>query len=531
MKLRFAPRGLIGLFRRSLQFRAVAITVALSGVLLVLLGGFLSYSIGNGLFQTRLHQVLDESERAATDVQNTFSAATITDEVALQSLMNSVIPNLESNTDSQSRRVALIRTVSQPPTALTLQSPISADLDSNLISSNFREKVAGGNGRLAYQSIALPLGSVTHPGLIVGASIQIPLAGAYELFMVYDLQTEQDTLDFVQRVLVSGGMILILLIGMVSFFVTDWLVKPVRVAADVAERITAGHLEERLQQRGEDVIATLARSFNKMADSQQAQIAQITLVSQMQQAFVSNVSHELRTPLATAKITGDMIFANIDRLPDELQRPAQLMHEQLDRFKGLLDDLLEISRYDAGAVVTELEYQDIQQVVGLAIAAIEPLANDRGCRINVSLPSELVEVEIDQRRIERVLRNLLSNAVEHGEGKPIDVAVGANSKAVAITVTDHGIGMTHEQMDKVFERFWRADAARARTRVGGTGLGLSIAMEDAKVHDGWLQVWAEPNVGACFRLTLPRQRGVQFNRSPLPLPPASMLKTKGGENA
>lgn len=497
-------------------------TVFLSGIALVALGGFLSYSIGNGLFQTRLDQVLSESQRAVVQVQNTFSAANISDEVALQTLMNSVVPNLESNNGNQDRQVALLRTPGQAGSPLVLQSPMSSNLDTAVIPDAFRSKVAQSPSNLQYQSISIPDAGGQHPGLVVGAPIQIPVAGSYELYLVFDLQSEQDTLDFVQRTLVVGGFISLLMIAMVSFFVTNWLVRPVREAAEVAERIASGDLDQRLPEKGEDVIAMLAHSFNRMADSLQKQITKVTNVSRMQQRFVSDVSHELRTPMTTIRISGDMIFRNRDKLAPSLKQDAETLNDQILRFEALLGDLLELSRFDAGSAQARMELQDIQYVVGMAIASIEPLARSKGSKINVDLPHTEVDVELDSRRIERLLRNLLANAVEHGEGMPIDVHVGADENAVAITVTDYGIGMTKEQLDRIFDRFWRADPSRQRTS-GGTGLGLAISQEDANLHNGWLQAWARPNQGACFRLTLPRRKGGLFSASPLPMPPAKAL--------
>jgi two-component system sensor histidine kinase MtrB len=295
------------------------------------------------------------------------------------------------------------------------------------------------------------------------------------------------------------------------------------VAAEVSEEIAEGALDRRLTERGEDVIASLARSFNRMADSLQKQITKLASVSKMQQRFVSDVSHELRTPLTTIKLAGDVIFANRDKLEPSAKRSAELMHDQIERFEVLLNDLLEISRYDAGAVSADLEIQDLNGVVGSAIAGIEPLAASRGSEIIVEIPSGQVDAEIDGRRIERLLRNLLANAIEHGEGKPIRVAVGMDDSAVAVSVTDHGVGMSRAEVDRVFDRFWRADPARKRT-TGGTGLGLAISLEDTHLHNGWLQVWAKPNEGASFRLTLPRRAGMMFTQSPLPLPPKKLKK-------
>ena len=513
-------RSAVGLLRRSLQVRTVAATVGFSAVALVLLGGFLSYSIGTGLFNTRLNQVLGESERAFIEVQNTFSAATANDEIALQTLVNSVVPNLENTGTAESRKVALLRSPGQS-SALILQSPISADLSTSLFDEKLREQVRASNGQLTYQSVALPAanGSV-HPGLVVGAPITIPVAGSYEIYLVFDLIGEQQTLDFVQATLVVGGLITMLIIASISWFVTRRIVRPVQEVAQVAEEIAAGDLNRKLTEEGEDVIAQLARSFNRMTDALRTQIDKLSKVSTMQQRFVSDVSHELRTPLTTIKLAGDVIFSQRESLDGAAKRSAELMHDQIDRFQVLLNDLLEISRYDAGAVIADLEQQDLNGVVGMAIASIEPLAMSKGSKIEIELPNGPVEADMDSRRIERLLRNLLANAVEHGEGKPILVCVGGDDKAVAVTVTDYGVGMTREQLDRVFDRFWRADPARKRT-TGGTGLGLAISLEDTNLHNGWLQVWAKPNEGASFRLTLPRKAGQVFTQSPLPLPPTS----------
>jgi two-component system sensor histidine kinase MtrB len=511
---------MFSLLRRSVQARAVATTVALSSVLLVVLGGFLSFSIGNGLFQERLQQVLAESEVAALDVQNTFAAATVSDEIALQTLMNSVVPNLEATEVANTRRVALLRTPGQLGVQL-LQSPISSGLDTALISPDFRAEVRLSEGRLLYQSIQLSSTTdgvtKTSPGLVVGSPIQIPLAGAHELYLVFDLSSDQQTLNFVQQTLFAGGLAIILIIGGVAYLVTGWIVRPVKIAAEVSEEIANGALDVRLLEKGEDAVSSLARSFNRMADSLQQQITKLASVSKMQQRFVSDVSHELRTPLTTIKLAGDLIFEGRENLDPSLKRSAEIMQSQIERFEVLLNDLLEISRFDAGAVRPELEIHDLNQVASSAIASIDPLASKRGSAIKVELLDGDVLAEFDYRRIERLLRNLLANAIEHGEGQPIHVTVGQNEDAVAVKVTDNGVGMSEIELARVFDRFWRADPARKRT-TGGTGLGLAISLEDTLLHGGSLDVWAKPNAGASFRLTLPKVQGGTVSSSPLSLP-------------
>jgi len=513
---------MFSLLRRSVQARAVTTTVALSSALLVALGGFLSYSIGNGLFEERLQQVLAESEVAVLDVQNTFAAASVSDEIALQTLMNSIVPKLEATGVADTRRVALLRTPGQDGAQL-LQSPISSGLDTSLISSSFRAEVRLSEGRLLYQSIQLSNSSnpvaAASPGLVVGSPINIPLAGSYELYLVFDLSSDQQTLNFVQQTLFVGGLAIIFIIGGVAYLVTGWIVRPVKVAAEVSEEIADGALDVRLLEKGEDVVSLLARSFNKMADSLQQQITKLASVSKMQQRFVSDVSHELRTPLTTIKLAGDLIFESRESLDPSLKRSAEILQGQIERFEVLLSDLLEISRYDAGAVRAELEIHDLNQVVSSAVASIEPLATKRGSPIEITLPNQEVLAEFDYRRNDRLVRNLLANAIEHGEGKPIEVLVGVNDDAVAVQVTDNGVGMSEIELARVFDRFWRADPARKRT-TGGTGLGLAISLEDTLLHGGSLDVWAKPKGGASFLLTLPKVQGEIISASPLSLPSA-----------
>lgn len=508
---------MISLFRRSLTARTVAATVFLSALALVTLGGFLSYSLANSFYQTRLSQVLSETERAVTSVQNTVAAASLTDETALQTLINSVVPSLEITGGSGTRQVALLRSPGQPQLQL-FQSPISRDLDLATIPEELRTEVRANETVLSFTPVTLIRDAVSVPGITVGAPLSIPLAGDFELYLVFDLSAEQQSLELVQSALGIAGLVMIAMIAAVSYLVTRSLVRPVEDAAEAAQSLSAGMLDRRLPEKGEDSIAQLAKSFNKMADSLQRQIQQLDQLSRMQRRFVSDVSHELRTPLTTIKLAGEVIFGNREKLDPALSRSAELMQNQIERFEKLLADLLEISRYDAGAVTAELEQQDLNAVVGAAIASIEPLARSKNTEIKIVLPKGSVEAEIDGKRIERLLRNLLSNAVEHGEGKPITVHVDGNSQAVAVCVSDQGVGMTKTQLERVFDRFWRADPARQRS-VGGTGLGLAISKEDATLHRGWLQVWSKPEQGTSFRLTLPRHKDSVIANSPIALPP------------
>ena len=262
-----------------------------------------------------------------------------------------------------------------------------------------------------------------------------------------------------------------------------------------------------------------------MAESLQKQITKLADLSRLQQRFVSDVSHELRTPLTTIRLAGDMLYDQRETFPPATGRTAELLHTQVQRFELLLADLLEISRYDAGAVDLDVEPTNLVRLVEDAVDSMHTLAAERGSDLRVVAPGGYFDADVDGRRIRRILRNLLGNAIEHGDGRPIVVTVDSNQTAVAIAVRDHGIGMVQADVAKVFERFWRADPSRQRT-IGGTGLGLAISLEDATLHDGWLEVWSEPAAGSCFRLTIPRESGMVITRSPLDLPPADLPPTK-----
>jgi two-component system sensor histidine kinase MtrB len=312
--------------------------------------------------------------------------------------------------------------------------------------------------------------------------------------------------------------VLVLLFTAIAALVTRWVVTPVRHAARGAQRLSTGNLTERMPVRGADELAALATSFNEMAASLQEKMNALQDLSQVQRQFVSDVSHELRTPLTTIKIAADVLFSNREHLEGPVSRSAELLQSQLERFELLLIDLLEISRYDANVAVLDAEPADICDLARQAADVAQQLAAQRGAKIEFRLPAEPCVAEVDRRRVERILRNLLVNAVEHGEGKDAVVTVAGDSVAVAVAVRDYGIGLGEGEERLVFDRFWRADPARART-TGGTGLGLAIALEDARIHSGWLEAWGEPGRGSVFRLTLPRAVGAELAGSPLALGP------------
>lgn len=504
-------------WRRSLQWRTVVITVAASGAAIALVGVYMSVSVGNDLFQSRLNQVLVDSNRATAAAQSILDSSDAADRVQVQSLLESARTSISAA--SSSRLVAVFRVPGQESSTVAPQDSSTFGSSTEVISAEMRASVQEAAGGQVWQSVTLSSedGSLV-PGIVVGSQIAVPVAGRYELYIGYSLADAESTLLFVQRTLGGAGLALILLIGAVAWIVVRFVVNPIQVAAETSQKLASGDLGVRIPEKGEDVIATLARSFNGMADSLQSQIRELADLSEVQQRFVSDVSHELRTPLTTIRLAGDLLYDQRASFPPATERTAELLHTQVERFELLLADLLEISRYDAGSVELEAEPTNLVHLAEGVIDGMRSLGDSKGSEITLVAPGGHLDAEVDPRRVRRIVRNLIGNAIEHGEGGTVVVSVDSNETAVAVSVRDYGMGMTEEQIVHVFDRFWRADPSRKRT-IGGTGLGLAISLEDATAHQGWLQVWSSPGAGSCFRLTLPRREGVVLTRSPNPLPP------------
>jgi len=299
------------------------------------------------------------------------------------------------------------------------------------------------------------------PGLIVGAPLSIPTVGPYELYYLFPLSQEQATLTLLRGSVVGTGILLMVLLACVAWVVTRQVVVPVRAAARTSTRLADGHLSERMKVQGSDDLARLAMSFNAMADSLAKQIRQLEELSRVQQRFVSDVSHELRTPLTTIRMAADVVYDDREVLDSPTARAVELLQTQLDRFEELLVDLLEISRFDAGAAVLEAERVDVVDLVTQTAHQADPLAQRSGVPVRIKHWGQDCIAECDARRVHRIVRNLIENAIEHGNDRGVDVHVACNDSAVSVTVRDFGVGLRPGESSLVFNRFWRVAQAWA----------------------------------------------------------------------
>ncbi len=520
-------------WHRSLQLRVVSTTLVLSVLVVAVLGFFLVLSVSAGLTSSAESSALSQVK---TGRLNALGLSTVNvlnpdplhpnDAAAAASVAVTTARSLQQFSGSTGSYLVFIQVTNIVPaivhwvgnTDVNIGATIPPTLINRVAGDQESERFDNQNTvPLTYEPTTLIYNAgqgTSVPALAVG----VPLGSYYRLYYVFPFTLQQATLVLVQRILVGVGLAVVVLLAAIASLVTRWVVLPVRHAAQAARRLSDGHLGERMQVRGVDDLAALATSFNEMAASLQGKLRELEDLSHVQRRFVSDVSHELRTPLSTIKMAADLLFEFRGDLDAAGARSAELLQSQLDRFESLLVDLLEISRFDAGAATLDAELVDVCDLVRHSADDAQQLAERRGGRIEFRLPAAGCFAEADRRRVERILRNILVNAVEHGEGKDVVVTTAIDSDAVAVSVRDYGVGLRPGEEHKVFDRFWRADPARARA-TGGTGLGLAISLEDARLHGGWLQAWGEPGKGSVFRLTLPRMAGQALAGSPLPLGP------------
>jgi two-component system sensor histidine kinase MtrB len=522
-QLRGLPGSVLTFWRRSLRTRVVTAIVLLCAILVGSVGWLVMSQITDGLVKARVEASVAEA-RTETDTARERLGSAGGNDFDPETQLRLLVENLVARGEVKGFEVVVLGPVGAGSNAGGVRTTPAVDATS--VPVELRRTVETGENSLAWTYTRISYtptadGSPrrpSQPGVAVGSAVVLPSdGGTYALYYLFPMKEEQQTLLLLRRVLLTSGLLLLVLVAVVAWVVTRQVITPVRLARRVAERIASGRLEERMHVAGEDDIARLAMSFNQMAEALQSQIRKLVELSRVQRTFVSDVSHELRTPLTTVRMAGDVLHDARASFDPVTARAAELLQTELDRFENLLGDLLEISRFDAGAAVLDLEDTNLCDVAHRVVAATAPMALQRGVTVRI-VDDGVFMAQADARRVERIVRNLVTNAIDHADAGGVTLRLASDGGATALTVRDHGIGLQPGQSAMVFNRFWRGDPARART-TGGTGLGLAIALEDARLHGGWLQAWGTPGEGAQFRLTLPRRAGDPLTHSPLPLVP------------
>jgi two-component system, OmpR family, sensor histidine kinase MtrB len=488
--------------RLDLRTRVVLFTSAVAIGSLLLLGLSLRALLANSLYNQQATEAVEEVQR--------LSAAAPT-------VLTSTVGLSEREAQSQLLQQLTSSSGGGPPTfkaVIVRSAELSSQSDQRFRVEQVPAVLVNRvfvRSEIAYVYVKSPIG----PGrmLVVGAPIHSD-QGDYESYFFYPLTFQEQTLSRLTNFLVVVSIGLLAAVIVMAAIFIGRVLRPIQRARDVAEEIASGNLDARIPQiTNRDDFGKLAESFNRMTDALAQKIGELENVSNLQARFVSDVSHELRTPLATVRMAADYIHAARSSLPPDAQRAAVLLERELERFENLLEDLLEISRFDAGVVRLEPVEVDLGRLLDEVIDAFDPIAHGR--KVNVSLEVDTAEgaplVAADPRRLERAFSNLVKNAIEHTAEGAVRVTAARRGDDVVVKVEDEGEGIPADDLPHIFERFYRADVHRART-AGGTGLGLAIALENVHLHGGSIDVTSEVGQGSNFTVTLPAAK-------PQPEPP------------
>lgn len=505
--------------RNSLAAKVIFSTVLLSLGVVWITGSALYSQLSDGVKQVNLETSLAEARSSFFNAQYQFLLIEGASTSIITKTVQDVIISSTAVSLNQDRKSIFLNRFGQVLQPLGNQVPIdystaTDELDISSFPTELRKRVRASD-LVEYQYATVKYNNRPEANvLIAGRRIAIPESGNYEMYLVYSLTNQNTTLSLIKSSLFLTGLALLFLIGLITWLVVRQVVRPVREAARIAQQFTQGDFSQRMKVESADEIATLGTAFNEMALSLESQISRLENLSRVQQRFVSDVSHELRTPLTTLRMASEVIHGAKADFDPVISRSSELLVAQLDRFERLLEDLLEISRFDAEVAVLEPVDFDLVTLIERCIQDVRASAQDHPISIEIDHETEQVMINADIRRVERIMRNLLSNALDHAEDKPIKVSVIATQSEVGVGVRDYGSGIDPASLSRVFDRFWRADPSRARVR-GGTGLGLSIALEDARLHNGELDAWGALGQGANFVLTLPRVAGSQIAGRPI----------------
>ncbi len=488
-------RRLARLWRRSIQVRVVAGTVALATVFVSATTWAVVVDVAESVDAARQRSALQEARVALAEAQSALNAPSVVgaanEEQIVQGLVDSV-----SNVPGGPYELIVEGPLDGRSVPVRTSVPLSADV----VPAALRRVVHSKDGMFSRSnSVSTSTSSKSSRLLVVGGRVRAAGTGdRYAFYYLFSLVDQDRVISLVRQAGFLGALTSVFMMSAISFIVSRQVLRPVQAARRIAEQYAQGVLSMRMPVRGEDDIGRLNESFNVMATNLQGQITRLEQLAVLQQRFVSDVSHELRTPLTTVQMACGLLYEAREKFDPATARSAELLKAELDRFELLLVDLLDLSRFDAGAARLEVEAVDLVEVA-TEFAADVALANVEVSILGADKPAV---VQADRRRIDRIMRNLVNNAAKYSQSDRVEFEIDQLRDRVSLVFRDFGIGLSPGDAAHVFDRFWRADQARTQ---GGTGLGLAISREDALLHGGSLRVYSRVGEGTEFVLTLPRR--------------------------
>lgn len=354
----------------------------------------------------------------------------------------------------------------------------------DVLSAGFVAALA--RNEIAYQWTSLS----SQPTLIVGGVLP---SGEATFYFVHDVSGLESALGLLRLGLGGGAIILVLIALVAARWIARGVLAPVEAASRAAERIELGDFSARVPVTSADEFGSWAERFNRMAAALEQTMERLQAAQGQNRRFVADVSHELRTPLAALVAEASILRNDLDSLPAGTRRAGELLVGDVARLRTLVDDLMEVSRFDAEAESLAAQPVDLVRLLEAVVASRLPDAR-------LALPGEPTVVETDPRRLERIIGNLLDNAREHAPGAPVEVSLTAEPDAISIVVADRGPGVGTDRLERIFDRFYKADPSR---HGGSSGLGLAIAAEHAALLGGELSAANREGGGLRVELRLP----------------------------
>ncbi|MCG8924292.1 HAMP domain-containing sensor histidine kinase [Lentzea sp. CC55] len=365
-------------------------------------------------------------------------------------------------------------------------------MDPSVITTELRALVA--SGRVGWQRVSY----ADSVWLVIGMQLRVTGGGTSGI-EVYVLRPFTSEIAFVgelaRNAWLIGGAVLVLALAL-GLLAARGVLRPVRELRLAAWRLGQGDLSARVPVRGRDELASVASTFNSTASSLEHHVLELRRMEADARRFVADVSHELRTPLAAMTAVTDVLDAETASLPGVAGQAARLVNRETLNLTRLVNDLIEVTRFDSGTAALALDDVDVAEVVRACLRM-------RGFEVQTTLPTD-VRARLDPRRLDVIVANLVGNALRHGS-PPVSLVLSVSESSLVIEVADSGPGLPAEVLPHVFARFFKADSARGRSE--GSGLGLAIAWENARLHGGTLEAANRPGGGALFTLRLPLDGG------------------------
>lgn len=368
-----------------------------------------------------------------------------------------------------------------------------------LLEPSFKERVLGGENIVFAGKIA----EVNEELFLVAVPIKKENKVIGSVIIYSPIASMKQHVNSILGIALIGALIGIVLATVLSIVVSRKMIRPLARMEETARRITEGEFGRQIQVTSEDEVGRLARSFNRMSTQLKEKIEAIEKLDCLRQELLSDVSHELRTPLTVIQGFSEAVLDGLVKSKEQEQLYLRNIIDESERLRRLVDDLLDLKGMEAANTFDEMEYVVLNKLTQITVERLRHMANSKEIKLTLTVPEQAITVWGNIDRLKQVLTNLLDNAIKHSEaGGAVSVVLGMEYNCTFISVENSGPGIPREELENIWERFYKVDKSRSR-RGTGTGLGLSIVKKIVEMHGGKVSAESEPGHGAVFTVYLP----------------------------